>query len=248
MSLPTSKTPPSLSVEGGKFLIYGDAGIGKTTLTTGIDRDHTILIATEPGYGGIEAFVNPVNEWAEFLQVVQELREETHPFKVAVVDTVDELQVMCQRHVMQAAGIEHPSDLEWGKGWDLLSREWRRVAAICNLGMGVYFVSHKKEETIEQRVGSITKAAPALAGKAGDFLLGFVDFAFLATTMEHPEKGEVRCLRTHPSANWVAKTRLPGIQDPLPLDPKAMRQAINKARKKLDDSLAPAPKPVPVPA
>jgi SpoVK/Ycf46/Vps4 family AAA+-type ATPase len=54
--LPKQKTPPSLSLETSKLLVYGPPGIGKSTLAASIDPDRTLFLATEPGLGGLEVF------------------------------------------------------------------------------------------------------------------------------------------------------------------------------------------------
>jgi hypothetical protein len=231
MTLPTTKTPPTLDMATAKLLVYGPPGIGKTTLAASVDADHTLLLATEPGTGGIEAYVQPIRSWEEFLATGSALANDKHDFHTVAVDTADELFRFCQEHVMAQHHIAHPSDLEWGKGWQLLSDEFRlRVGRLCNLGLGVIFTSHSKDEEVKQRVGSITRSVPTIAGQGGKFLMGFVDYILFATS-EHTEDGEVRMLRTSPSENWIAKARIE-LPDPilLPKDDPAgpLREAMGQ--------------------
>lgn len=227
LALPTEKTSPTLKFETAKTLLYGHGGIGKTTTAVALNPDHALLLATEPGYGGLEAFVQPVTNWREFREAGTELAKGQHPFELLIVDTVDELFRMCQDHVVSENRIKHPSDLEWGKGWQLLGDEFRlRVAKLCALGYGVVFISHAKDEEIKQRVGTITKTVPSLSGSAAKWLLGFVDYVLFATS-EVTETGEQRILHTAPSENWMGKARI-ALPDPLPLDASALTDAMAK--------------------
>lgn len=236
MPLPTAKTPPTLEIQSAKVLLAGPPKIGKTTLSANIDPDKTLILATEPGHGAIEAFVHPVNSWMEFREVGAELAAGDHDFTTVVIDTVDELYKLCQAQVMSDIGISHPSDLEYGKGYGLVGDEFRlRVGKLCALGLGVWFISHTEEREIKQKVGTITKQVPSLSGKTGKWLSGFVDFIFFATS-EQTEAGDVRLLRTQATENFEAGGRVP-LPDPLPLDAVALREAMADA----------APKPSPEP-
>lgn len=230
MPLPTIKTPPTLDLTNSKLWLYGAPGVGKTTLATSLDPDHTILLATEPGYGGIEAFVNPIGSWKDFLDTGSDLANETHEFKVAVVDTIDQLSRQCQDHVMKEAGIAHPSDLEYGKGWGMVGDEFKlRIGRLCSLGMAVIFISHEKDSEIKKKVGTVNKAVPKLGGAPSDFIEGFVDY-ILRAEIEITEEGERRIVRTSPSENWMAKQRggplLRPLPEVLPMEGAALREAL----------------------
>jgi DNA polymerase III delta prime subunit len=235
--LPAEKTPPSLSPETAKVLLYGPPGIGKTTLAAGLNPDTTLILACEPGTGGIEAFVQRITSWEELRLVGGELAKGDHPFKTIVIDTTDEAFRFCQEYVTAKHRIKHPSDLDFGKGWSLLSDEFRlRMGKLAGLGLGVIFVSHAKDVEIEQRVGKTTKFVPTLSGQAGKFLTGFVDFIFYMAK-QGTEDGEQLVLRTASSENWDAKSRV-ALPDPLvlPFDPQDTSKAAGVLRKAFADS------------
>jgi hypothetical protein len=250
--LPTEKQSPTITPENAVVLAYAEPGLGKTTL--GAD-DHTLILATEPGAGGLEAFVHPVTSWEEFLAVGQELAKGKHHFKRVHVDTADQLQMMCQAHVIAGYNrgkapsqrISHPSDLEYGKMWDALSREWRRLAGFCQLGFGVTFTSHAKEVEIEKPVGKVTRWVPSLTGSAAKWLLGYTEFIFFIEKTRVDGK-EVRVLHSQPSERYVAKARVQRpMEDPLiiesenPLDAgRILYAAMRDATKVQSKELAPA--------
>lgn len=231
MTLPTEKTTPTLDPATAKVLLAGAPKVGKTTLASQIDPEHTLILATEPGYGAIEAYVQPVGSWEAFREVGAELASGKHHFTTVVIDTVDELYKMCTDTVLRSLGITHPSDLDYGKGWAAVTDEFRlRIAKLCALGLGVWFISHAEDKEIEQRVGTITKSVPSLGGKAGKWLTGFVDFILFAT-VEQGAEGDERLLRTAATENFEAGGRVP-LPDPLPLDAAALREAMAAAAPK----------------
>jgi hypothetical protein len=215
--LPSEKQVPSITPDSAVVLVYGEPGLGKTSL--GADDD-TLILATEPGTGGLEAYVHPVTSWQEFLNVGAELAKGKHHFKRVHVDTADQLQVMCQAHVIaeynrgkpSSQHISHPSDLEYGKGYDTLSREWRRLAGFCQQGFGVTFTSHAKEVEIDKPVGKVTRWTPSLTGSAAKWLLGYTEFIFYLEKAR-VDGSEVRVLHSQPSERYVAKAR---VQRPMP--------------------------------
>lgn len=235
MPLPTEKTTPTLDVETAKVLLYGPPKIGKTTLAASLDPEHTLFVATEPGLGALSVFAQQVRSWEEFRQIGPELHKGEHQFKTVVIDTVDELHKMCTDAVLKQLGVSYPGDLEFGKGWAAVTDEFRlRVGALSSLGLGVWFISHAKDEEIKQRVGSITKAVPTISGAARKWLTGFCDFIFYAGS-EQTADGEQRVLHTAATENFEAGGRVP-LPDPLPLDATALREAL----------VAAAPKPAEV--
>lgn len=228
MTLPTEKTTPTLDVQTAKVLLFGPPKIGKTTLVANLDPDRTLFVATEPGLGALSVYAEPVRSWEEFRAIGPELHTGDHNFTTVAIDTVDELHKMCTDYVLKQLGVNYPGDLEFGKGWAAVTDEFRlRVGALSSLGLGVWFISHAKEEEIKQRIGTITKMVPTISGGARKWLTGFVDFILYAGS-EQTADGENRVLRTSATENFEAGGRWP-LPDPLPLDAGALREALAAA-------------------
>lgn len=225
--LPTKKTGPTLAFEQAKVLLYGQPKVGKTTMATGL-ADDVLILACEPGLGGLSAYSVEIDSWDTFRKVGAELSE-TDKYSIIAVDTVDELYRMCADAVCKQLGIAHLADAEWGKGWQMARDEFRlRVGKMAGLGRGVWFISHAMETEIRTRVGTRTRTVPTLDKRAFSFLEGFCDFIFLAEAMASPEGGEERVVRTAPAEEFIAGGRFQ-LDDPLPLDAAAVKKAIEAA-------------------
>lgn len=228
VALPTEKTQPSLSPETIKALLYGPPKVGKSTLASQLDPNHTLFLATEPGLGALEVFEMPVDSWHTFREIGASLAEDPKQYRLIVIDTVDELYRMCSDEICERFDVDHPGDMGYGKVWAGISDEFRlRVGKLAGLGLGVWFVSHAKDIEIETRVGKITKTIPTVSGQARQYLLGFCDFLFYAA-FELGEEGDRRILHTSGTENFEAGGRLE-LTHPLPLDAAALRKDLDRA-------------------
>jgi hypothetical protein len=233
--LPTKKRTPSLTLANAKGFVYGPVKVGKTTLGASL-ADDALILATEPGFGAVEAYVVEVDSWDKFRSVAAEIAE-TGGFSMLVIDTVDELYRMCSARVCETHGVKHPGDVDYGKVWAAIDDEFRlRIGKLTSLGVGVWFISHSKEVEIKTRVGSITKTVPTLRGQAMKFLNEFCDFILLATSELGPD-GEERVLHTAATENYEAGGRY-ALDDPIPLEADALREAIEKATKAVNGASA----------
>lgn len=72
----------------------------------------------------------------------------TDRYNMVILDTVDMMAKMCMDYHLDLKGIEHASDMEWGKGWDLsLNTPMRKaMLKITKTGRGVAFITHTKVE------------------------------------------------------------------------------------------------------
>lgn len=233
MTLPKAKTKPTLTFESANTLLFGERKIGKTTLATSIDPEHTLLLATEPGYGGLEVFAMPIGDWDDYRNAIIDLDKGGHPFKRFVVDTVDLLAQMARDAAMKELGAKHPADLEYGKGWDAVNTKLQLgIAKLATFGP-VWLVSHAKEVEIKQRVGSVTKFVPTLSGGPARFVSGWVDLILYASPLDG-ENGTERVLRTQPTENYEAggRGKFGELPDPLPLSADALTDALNGHKEK----------------
>lgn len=233
LTLPTEKSAPTLRPEAAKVLIYGPPKVGKSTLASEIDPDHTLFLACEPGLGALETYNVPIQSWTEFREAGAALANDSAHYRMVVVDTVDELYRMCADHICGELGVKHPADADYGKGWAAVADEFRlRVGKLAALGLGVWFISHAKDREVKKKVGTKTVTSATVSGQGREFLTGFCDFIFLAT-WEGDEDDDKRVLRTQGAEEHEAGGRTPRgsapLTDPLPLDAEALRKDMARA-------------------
>jgi hypothetical protein len=218
--LPTAPERGNVEWWRKKSILYGQAKVGKSTLIAELDPENTLFLATEPGHDHLEIMRWPVNRWEHFEE------QGKAPYKLLAIDTVDELARMCGEAALQGLagqkgstvdpkGFMHASDFEYGKGWDAIADEFRRkVAGITRMGMGVVFISHEKETTVELANGAtVLQKSPDVGIKSlRKWLLGYVDFIF------HCEisRGGGHIVRAQPTANILAGGRVPKGGEQLP--------------------------------
>ena len=123
--LPTHKTPARTDLADLTVLLYGAPKIGKSTFCSQSDR--AVFLATEAGLNHLETYQVPVASWPELLDACAEIAAGEHNFRTVIIDTIDNALQMCEHYVCERQGIKHPSDLDFGKGYSLVTNEFTRV-------------------------------------------------------------------------------------------------------------------------
>jgi len=238
--LPTAPRTPRTRFSDFDWLIYGAPGVGKTTLGSKFPSPY--FLATEDGTKAIESWRSDVESWADFLALTEALRTEPHDFRSVIVDTVDLLYPMCLQSVCDDLGVAHPSDAEWGKGWQTLRNRWtsginrlRTSKRADGSPMCIVFVSHESTSPIRIKRGRQLietgryHVSSALSGKSREILHSSVDF-ILRAEMD----GDVRQLRTQPGEHEQYDIECKGrgragamLPQLVPMDFSALLRAFN---------------------
>ena len=214
--LPKEKTAPKERLDDYTILLYGPPKIGKSTLASQFDKP--LFLATEAGRNALEVYQVPVATWDKFLAACKEIAAGGHDFKTIIVDTVDNLFKACSEHVRKKNNIQHESDLDWGKGWQLVADEFTRaITKLSLLPYGLVMISHAEYVEIKTRTATLTKAVPTLPTAARMATHNIADVILYAESVV-TDDGEVRIMRTKPSENWEAGDRTGRLPATLPLD------------------------------
>lgn len=224
-------------------LIYGESAIGKTTLVGGSDavadmRD-VLFVDIEKGDLALRKTeyrpeVVRISTWAELEAIYHALFAGGHKYRTCVVDSMDEVNDLSLKTVMENEGEDEYDTPEW-KHWNLNQvRMLRMLRAFRDLPMNVLFTSLVKEEK-DPKLG-IVKKLPNLPGKLAAKVPAIFDNVFYYYQKEVKlDDGSVvtkRLLLTTKTPDTVAKNRgsdlLPQvIEVPHPNDAVAMELIYN---------------------
>lgn len=186
-------------------LIYGEAGVGKTSFGAQIPGHY--FLATEPGISGVSVFGDVVPTWEEFLTKCSELKqakqsnfEGQREIKVIVIDTYDALWDSAAAYIMkkesfmvkgQPVKFNHVDDVLYGKAYKrvntLLINTLQRLRA---LGFGVLLLAHSKEKTITWRGQEFTTYGLRLSASSQDEIVAACDVVGFAHTEESVQKDD----------------------------------------------------------
>lgn len=232
--IPTKKTVPTQRFEDMITLIYGAPKIGKSTFCAGFED--ALFLDTEIGLKSLSTYRVSIDSWETFEEAYKELaalkKAGKLPFKTLVFDTMDNLYTIASNYVCKQNGFKHPSDLGYGKGWDMVFKTFNgAMQAFRSLDLGMVYVSHVSINEIESRTGKYNRADVSLSGQANKAIVPTCDFILYATTETDKDGAEKRILRTKPSKHWNAGDRTGKLPETLPLDAKEFIKAFNAAVK-----------------
>ncbi|MGE6227595.1 ATP-binding protein [Paenibacillus chitinolyticus] len=109
------------------WTVYGVGGFGKSGLASRFPE--SLFYAFEAGQNALRARKLPISDWKEFKKhnanlVKAKKAGTTIPYRNFIIDTSDVAWKYCVQYVCKMNGWSHPSDAEWGKGWQACADEW----------------------------------------------------------------------------------------------------------------------------
>ena len=221
IEIPDVASQPDVNLEDFLILMYGVEGVGKSTFASKLDN--TLFITTEPGLKFLKTRKVVCGNWLVFQQIIRKLEEGTDA-RCIVVDTVDNLSKFCLNYVCEVNNFKHPSDAEWGKGWEAFYDEWHHwIMRLCNLDKGIMFIGHSTEKEVTFRNMKIDKTMPAIPKTTYKLLVAICDFVMYAGFKRIRDEEtnawvEHRTLYTQPSMEIAAKDRSGVLPAEMPLD------------------------------
>ena len=184
-------------------MIYGQPGIGKTTLA--LSFPNAVLIDTD---GGIHR-VSPLHRVAtlqvsQYRQILNLLKsEELNSFETIVIDTVGKLIDYIIEYVKGDKGnaTTHSGDLSQ-KGWGYVSKEFKNFfSQVEAKRKNIILVAHEAEE----KQGDSLIKRPSIAGGARKILPEMMEFIGY---MYASNNGAARTLCLNPTEDFYAKNGL----------------------------------------
>ena len=131
----------------------------------------------EPGGASLEARQVTIPNWEHFVEYLSLLEANPGYCKTVVIDTGAMAYDMCLEHVCAREGMIHPSDEEYGKGWKLVSDEFKKAhKRIFNMGLAFIVTAHSDIKSVQRRDGTkYHKLTVDLGGSSFKYYCGVVD-------------------------------------------------------------------------
>lgn len=182
-------------------LIYGQPGIGKSTLA--ISAPNPVMVDAEKGLKRVEARLRAPSLQAEsYEQILEFLNgDEIAPFETIVFDTMGRVLELMEPYLIK----KNPKNAQSNGALSLAGYKARKIEfdnllkLIRRLGKSVVFVAHEKEE----KAGEEKIVRPDVAGTNGASLIKDLDFVGYMEA-----KGTKRTISFFPTEKYYAKNAL----------------------------------------
>ncbi len=203
VELPTVKSEPCENLSDYSILLFGQEKIGKTSLASMFPG--ALFLFFEPGGKALSVYQKQINTWEEFKAYLPLLVAGGHDFTNIVIDTADIAYTLCSEYVCSNLGVSHPSEADYGKGWNAVRSEFLAVMLEYHrLQSGLLILSHDTEKEITRRNGETShRIIPTMAKQARETLEGLVDIIAY-----YYFEGENRMLRVEGDDLVTAGSRL----------------------------------------
>ena len=167
VTIPKTKRKPSPNLTDYNIMIYGDSGVGKTSLAA--EFPDCLVLQTEPERKGLEIWSIPVpyigvemygkTPRRPFIQMgnALELAMADGSVDTVAIDTFNLLWQSAQDHVCFEAGVTHPQEIEndWGKSWRQIRETVRNIILLFKESKKtLLFLDHSAQ--VETTVGGVT--------------------------------------------------------------------------------------------
>lgn len=221
-----------------RILIYGVAGIGKTTFCA--DAPNPVFIQTEDGLGMIDCPAFPLATcYGDVQSALESLINDEHDFKTLVVDSLDWLEPLIWKEVCVQQNVDTIESIPYGKGFIMAMDIWRDYLAGLNAlrdirGMMIIQTAHSDIKRFESpEADSYDRYVIKLHAKASAVVQEHSDCVFFANYKTHVVQEDVgfnqkrnravgsgnRVIFTQEKPAFNAKNRY-ALQSDIPLDDK----------------------------
>jgi len=228
-----------------KIVLYGGAGIGKTSFASGMNAP--IFALTEDGMGKIQCDHFPVaKDYDTFVNNLKTLLENETSYRTLAVDSLDWLEPLIWEKVCQEHGKKSIEEFGYGRGYVEALKQWREYIDVLNRlrdekSMTIIQIAHNQIKRFESpEIEAYDRHELKLHRKAGDLILEHSDCCFFANfklgTVKTQGKGGQtntkavqgdRVIYTQAKPAFLAKNRY-GLPEEMPFDWDSIREAIIK--------------------
>lgn len=226
----------ALTAKGVVMILYGESGVGKTTLVKTLPGDRTLLYDVDGGLDPLRGWggkvVSAPKELTNLRQFVEYVTTATHPYSTIVIDSVS----LLERRMVFAYGDSRGRDLitvqEYGDAATKLRSYLIQLRDLSAKGVNIIFICHVKTDAKGREGVKI----PFLSDKLAVEIIGLSDLCGL---LSRAPDGS-RKLAFDGDATAIVKTRFDTVHAAECLN---LSDIIARARR-----LAPKPKAEAAPA
>ena len=221
MSLATIAGLPIIKVadqpDRFNMLVYGESGVGKTTLAGSADlvpeMRKVLVLDIEGGLRSIKSRYPDVESvriktWDAMKNVYDRLYAGDLDYNTVIIDSLTEAQKMSMDLIMRKLVQEHEErsvDVPGIREWNINIEQTRKfVRLFRDLPLNIIFTALPRVDKNE-RTGA-TRTKPSLSGKVADEVAGFLDIVAYLYTKEHNGENK-RMLLCGATQDTVAKDR-----------------------------------------
>lgn len=191
MILPENKRRDINKISKKVIWVYGAPFSGKTVLANKFPDP--LMLNTDGNIKFVDAAYLSIKDqvtvegritkrkpaWEVFKEIVEELEKKQNTFKTIVVDLLEDAYEHCRAYKYAEMGVEHESDAGFGKGYDIIRKEFLdTIKRLTNLDYeNIVLISHEdSSKNITRRSGeSTTTIRPNIQEKLASKIAGMVD-------------------------------------------------------------------------
>lgn len=219
-----------------RIVLYGTAGIGKTTFAAGAEAP--VFIPTEEGLDAVDAQAFPqCKTFEEVIDAIAALICEEHDYKTVVLDSADWTERLVHARVAADNNVATIDAIGYGKGYKAAVDYWGQILDCLDVlrnekGMQVIMLAHSMIKRFDDPLSDpYDRYQLDLHSAVGSVVTEWCDLLLFANQRYSTVKAEVgfnqkvtravgngdRVIYTQERPGWHAKSRW-GLPDVLPLD------------------------------
>ena len=108
-----------------RVVIYGDEGIGKTTLAKNFPNP--VFLDTEDGTHHLDCARVSIGDCMELEGAIHELARDPQGFRTVVIDSADWAERLVIDHIVRRAGKKSVEDFGFGKGYVMVAEYFAKI-------------------------------------------------------------------------------------------------------------------------